>query len=176
VCSPCCDYEDIPRSIRLHTPAMLNIEPVLSPLKSVEEEEAALVQITEDQLDRMPSSSSVSALESFAFWDVCHECMDVSAPFSARGWKDAEYGLKARNLAIELVLVINYIYWFQWAIHDVFCNFLFRCGCAWIFDGAWRDCNYFTPGVPQCPWCKAKKVSATSIPTGQLNTPNPHSQ
>lgn len=57
---------------------------------------------------------------------------------------------------IEAILGINYCYWFQVIIHNKFCNFLFKCGCTWNWDGGWTNCNVHNTEGPRCPWCCAR--------------------
>ena len=56
----------------------------------------------------------------------------------------------------EAIFGINYCYWFQTIIHNQFCNFLFKCGCTWNWDGGWKDCNVHNTEGPRCPWCRAR--------------------
>lgn len=64
-------------------------------------------------------------------------------------WK---YGLGI----VEVILGANCCYWFQVVIHNKFCNFLFKCGCNWNWDGGWKDCNVHNIEGPRCPWCRAR--------------------
>lgn len=44
--------------------------------------------------------------------------------------------------SVEVIFGLQYCYWFQVIIHNKFCNFLFKCGCTWEWDGGWKDCKY----------------------------------
>lgn len=57
---------------------------------------------------------------------------------------------------VEVTFGLNYCYWFQVMIHNKFCNFLFKCGCTWEWDGGWKDCNVHNSEGPRCPWCCAR--------------------
>jgi hypothetical protein len=57
---------------------------------------------------------------------------------------------------VEVIFGLNYCYWFQVIIHNKFCDFLFKCGCTWEWDGGWKDCNVHNSEGPRCPWCCAR--------------------
>lgn len=58
--------------------------------------------------------------------------------------------------SLDAIFGFNFCYWFQVVIHNKFCNFLFKCGCTWDWDGGWNDCNVHNPTGPRCPWCCAR--------------------
>ncbi|MEW5979409.1 MAG: hypothetical protein AB1898_26740 [Acidobacteriota bacterium] len=33
------------------------------------------------------------------------------------------------------------------------CDWLFDCGCTWLWSGAGDHCNIHHPAPPHCPWC-----------------------
>ncbi|MCS7023444.1 MAG: hypothetical protein NZV14_01485 [Bryobacteraceae bacterium] len=35
-----------------------------------------------------------------------------------------------------------------------FCNFVFDCGCTWLWAGAAEHCNIHHRAAKACPWCK----------------------
>ena len=80
-----------------------------------------------DSMHRIPIVSSVESLHLHGsqewYMRVCHACMDV-------GEKEdrVTYRSKAMWTAAEVVVAVNYMYLFQYYIHDVFCNFIFGCG------------------------------------------------
>jgi hypothetical protein len=45
---------------------------------------------------------------------------------------------------------------FERIIHNPFCNWLFKCGCTWTWEGGWKDCNVHNETGPKCPWCMAR--------------------
>ncbi len=34
-----------------------------------------------------------------------------------------------------------------------FCDWVFACGCTWLWAGADAHCNIHQPGSRHCPWC-----------------------
>jgi len=81
----------------------------------------------------------------------CHACCDVNVA------TDGADTIKAKRCytACEVLFASQFTFWFQYVIHNKFCNWLFVCGCTWDWDGGWKDCNYFSKG-PKCPWCTAR--------------------
>ena len=55
----------------------------------------------------------------------CLDCCGIEENESEGNYIKYSQGL------FELVLGVNYCYWFQVIIHNKFCNFLFKCGCTW---------------------------------------------
>jgi hypothetical protein len=35
------------------------------------------------------------------------------------------------------------------------CGMLFRCGCTFLWSGAFSGCNIHQANTPHCPWCAA---------------------
>jgi hypothetical protein len=62
----------------------------------------------------------------------------------------------------EVAIASNFCFFFNNVIHNKFCDFLFKCGCTWNWDGGWDDCNYHKQGVPRCPWCLARATAWTT--------------
>ena len=91
----------------------------------------------------------VVGTESNSWW--CQECCgvdNVDAPFERRK--------KMCWTALEVGTGTTFCFWFERIIHNPFCNWLFKCGCTWNWDGGWNRCNVFnTVGAPKCPWCTA---------------------
>ena len=80
----------------------------------------------------------------------CNDCCGIDENENHGRYMKYSQGL------FELVLGVNYCYWFQVVIHNKFCNFLFKCGCTWNWDGGWKDCNVHNAEGPRCPWCRAR--------------------
>jgi hypothetical protein len=60
--------------------------------------------------------------------------------------------------SLETGLAGTFCYFFQFIIHNKFCDWLFNCGCTWNWEGGWVDCNFHnTDGKPKCPWCNARQ-------------------
>jgi hypothetical protein len=78
-------------------------------------------------------------------------------------WKKLLFpGTRVRSSrSIKIWRVAEMLGWavFSVALGQIFtlklCDFFFRCGCTWPWDGGVKRCNIFTPGVPHCPWCAA---------------------
>lgn len=65
--------------------------------------------------------------------------------------------LSRENLlfGLEYFFGMSYCFGFQYIIHNPTCDFLFRCGCTWQWDGGWKNCNIWYDG-PKCPWCMSR--------------------
>jgi len=63
------------------------------------------------------------------------------------------------KLIVELVFVVGLSIAWSEIIMLPFCNFLFRCGCTWMWKGGIKDCNIYKTG-PHCPWCIASSSVA----------------
>jgi hypothetical protein len=87
------------------------------------------------------------------FWNFCHECAGTSWEEFKERPKD--YNTKLIKAGAETLTVAAYAYGFDWFIHDKFCDFIFNCGCTWIFTHNWEFCNYHNETGPKCPWCVA---------------------
>lgn len=73
---------------------------------------------------------------------------------------------KVSLTTIESTLAIIYCCYFERIIHNPYCNFLFKCGCTWTWEGGWDDCNYHnTIGLPKCPWCCVRENYAWTTTT-----------
>jgi hypothetical protein len=85
--------------------------------------------------------------------NFCQDCCGIDGPQD-----DTEAVVRKKYLlgSIEAVFGLNFCYWFQVIIHNKFCNFLFKCGCTWNWDGGWKDCNVHNAEGPRCPWCCAR--------------------
>ena len=85
--------------------------------------------------------------------NFCQDCCGIDGPQD-----DTEAVVRKKYLlgSIEAVFGLNFCYWFQVIIHNKFCNFLFKCGCTWNWDGGWKDCNVHNVEGPRCPWCCAR--------------------
>jgi hypothetical protein len=85
--------------------------------------------------------------------NFCQDCCGIDGPQD-----DTVAVVRKKYLLgfIEAVFGLNFCYWFQVIIHNKFCNFLFKCGCTWNWDGGWKDCNVHNAEGPRCPWCCAR--------------------
>jgi len=92
------------------------------------------------------------------FVSFCLDCCGISTEESLdHEITSVTLGKKYLLGFLEVAFAFNYCYWFQVIIHNKFCNFLFKCGCTWDFDGGWKDCNVHNKtGGPKCPWCMAR--------------------
>ena len=104
------------------------------------------------QVDRgCAKSCCIKAVKSLITFchDCCGICEETNECWMVRGSK---YG----KGILEAIFAFNYCYWFQVIIHNKFCNFLFKCGCTWNWDGGWKDCNVHNTEGPRCPWCMSR--------------------
>lgn len=99
----------------------------------------------------------------------CKECsgIDTSTPEGSKPCTDLESMDPVEKTKLmwtfgEVVVASNFCFFFNNVIHNPYCNFLFRCGCTWNWEGGWDDCNYHKHGVPKCPWCLAKATAWTT--------------
>jgi hypothetical protein len=93
------------------------------------------------------------------FWNFCHECASTSEA-ELQTDKSSYYG-KFIGVVAETSVATSFAVAWDWYIHNKFCNFLYDCGCTWIWDGGWDDCNvHRTDGGPKCPWCTATDATA----------------
>jgi len=53
----------------------------------------------------------------------------------------AKVGLFVAAIAFTGLFFINY------------CDFLYQCGCTFLWAGAAMECNIHNPHPPHCPWC-----------------------
>lgn len=91
----------------------------------------------------------------------CHDCCGISIDQSLdHEITPITLGVNGKKYLLgflEVTFALNYCYWFQVIIHNKFCDFLFKCGCTWNWDGGWTDCNVHNKtGGPKCPWCMAR--------------------
>ena len=103
-----------------------------------------------------PSETHITETCGGSFMNFCHQCSKIDEA-DLQTMNEEEYSKKLLYTGIESAVMGAYCYWFQFIIHNKFCNTIFRCGCTWNWDGGWVDCNYHnTDGSPKCPWCKAR--------------------
>jgi hypothetical protein len=105
--------------------------------------------LEEDAVDDRSNCCCTSGVKHNIF-QFCLDCCGIEENESEGNYIKYSQGL------FELVLGVNYCYWFQVIIHNKFCNFLFKCGCTWNWDGGWKDCNVHNAEGPRCPWCRAR--------------------
>lgn len=67
---------------------------------------------------------------------------------------------KISLLCAELILVCFCIVLWNWVFHNPMCDFMFKCGCTWNWDGGWDNCNIHDPSAPHCPYCSAPPSTA----------------
>eukprot|EP01129_Flabellula_baltica_P007727 TRINITY_DN3023_c0_g1_i1.p1 TRINITY_DN3023_c0_g1~~TRINITY_DN3023_c0_g1_i1.p1 ORF type:complete len:158 (+),score=10.71 TRINITY_DN3023_c0_g1_i1:2-475(+) len=56
-------------------------------------------------------------------------------------------------LIIHLILSFLFCLGFDYLFENVYCDFLFKCGCTWNWAGGWDQCNIFNEEGPHCPFC-----------------------
>lgn len=57
----------------------------------------------------------------------------------------------------ELGVLVAAVFVWYWVFHNPVCNWLFRCGCTWNWEGGWDACNYHDPSaLHKCPFCMSK--------------------
>jgi hypothetical protein len=61
---------------------------------------------------------------------------------------------------LETFLYIIAMWFWDVLWENKYCNFLFRCGCTWNWDGGWDKCNVHNATGPRCPFCAATGVVA----------------
>jgi hypothetical protein len=44
-----------------------------------------------------------------------------------------------------------------------FCNFVYRCGCRSLWNGAAEACNIHSHGTHHCPWCSIGSAGALAV-------------
>jgi hypothetical protein len=49
-----------------------------------------------------------------------------------------------------------------------FCNFVFGCGCTWLWAGAADHCNIHHHGPRQCPWCRYSTAGQLGVWLGMV--------
>jgi hypothetical protein len=118
---------------------------------------------TSDQADEqlLPELVTENKASTCATWipqivqEFGYTCAGIKTP------KDDEPELVKRKLAftaLETGLAVPYCYFFERVVHNKYCDFLFKCGCTWNWDGGWTDCNFHNEeGLPKCPWCIARE-------------------
>lgn len=113
----------------------------------------------EDQTIQKGCSSSSSASSTDKFWSFCHACADTTVEESVI--EPEVYRRKLAVTAVETAVEVYLVYLWDYCVHDKFCDFIFHCGCTYIWDGGWDDCNvHNTTGAPKCPWCTATAATA----------------
>ena len=111
--------------------------------------------------DKQTPMLAVDSFEpSGGYCDMCHACCAVDVRVDPPAVRRRKYC----STAFEAAAATTFCYWFERIIHNPFCNFIFKCGCTWNWDGGWDRCNVFnTVGAPKCPWCTAaQNVSWTT--------------
>jgi hypothetical protein len=103
------------------------------------------------KMDEVPAEQNGGIISKF--WSFCHECADTNALEAIE--TPEVYRHKLLGTSLEAVTVGVYAYWWDWLMHDVYCDFMFKCGCTWIFAGGWDDCNVHNASGPKCPYCTA---------------------
>lgn len=58
-----------------------------------------------------------------------------------------------KRLALEALLALGCAWAFVAVFFLPYCNALFRCGCAWPWDGGEARCNIYNDAGPRCPFC-----------------------
>ena len=112
------------------------------------------------------TASTTSRSVHDSFWTFCHDCADTSSEEAKRDLPT--YKSKLLKTTSEVALMGAFVYGFDWLMHDKFCNFLYQCGCTYIFAGGWDDCNVHNASGPKCPWCMASaSVAWTTVYLGQ---------
>ena len=93
------------------------------------------------------------------FSRFCHQCSNIKEdPAGGIADGEDEYMKKIIFTGLETGLAGTYCYYFQFIIHNTFCDFIFNCHCTWTWAGGWEDCNvHNTEGKPKCPWCMARQ-------------------
>lgn len=103
-------------------------------------------------------SDSTSLTCSQRFFNFCHVCADTNELEQKEQPK--VYQRKMVASGSEVLFSLVFAYGWDWFIHDVFCDFLFKCGCTWIFTHNWEYCNFHNESGPKCPWCMASPAIA----------------
>lgn len=85
-----------------------------------------------------------------SFRHFAGQCCDESRLDSPRERRN-----KWMRTSFEVFTACCFQYGFQYVIHNPTCNFLFRCGCTWEWNGGWKNCNIWDDG-PKCPWCMSR--------------------
>ena len=74
--------------------------------------------------------------------------------------------------AAQFALALCGCYALDWAMHNRYCGFLFRCGCTFPWAGGVSACNIHNPAGPKCPWCNVHNASLSWLApaiTGNFN-------
>lgn len=83
----------------------------------------------------------------------CMECCDIDPAEDS----EEECTKMMKITGCEVAVAITYCYWFQYLIHDEWCNFMFKCGCGFVYTKSWWGCNYWDlDSDVRCPWCVAR--------------------
>jgi hypothetical protein len=125
----------------------------VSKKQSINTDYESLLKEEEDDdnfnIDNILNESYASRSVADRFYSFCHVC--------AGGDNGKATNTQLALTAVEVALAIPFNFYFQYFIHDPFCNMLFKCGCVWVFAGGWKNCNYFnSEGLPKCPWCASR--------------------
>ena len=71
------------------------------------------------------------------FSRFCHQCSDIKEdPAGGIADGEDEYMKKIIFTGLETGLAGTYCYYFQFIIHNTFCDFIFNCHCTWTWAGA----------------------------------------
>ena len=94
------------------------------------------------------------------FLNFCHQCADIDEdPAGGVAYDEDEYMKKILFTGMETGLAGTYCYFFQFIIHNTYCDFIYDCHCTWTWAGGWQDCNVHNKeGKPKCPWCLARQA------------------
>lgn len=125
----------------------------VSKKQSINTDYESLLKEEEDDdnfnIDNILNESDASRSIVDRFYSFCHIC--------AGGDNGKATNTQLALTAVEVALAMPFHWYFQYFIHDPFCNMLFKCGCVWVFAGGWKNCNYFNlEGMPKCPWCASR--------------------
>jgi hypothetical protein len=60
---------------------------------------------------------------------------------------------------IELALVVALSMAIYAIFHNPTCDWMFKCGCTWDWDGGWDRCNIHNPEPPHCPFCSGDPIA-----------------
>jgi hypothetical protein len=99
------------------------------------------------------ATRKVPAISPFSKWAsrFCLPC----CPIDGNGNVQTETLYSTASLAVESVAALQVFYWFQYIIHNPTCNFLFKCGCTWQWEGGWKNCNIWSDGRTMIHRCSS---------------------
>ena len=83
----------------------------------------------------------------------CMECCGIDKTED----NEKQQATKMKVTACEVGVAVTYCYWFQYLVHDEWCNLMFKCGCGFVYTKSWWGCNYWNlDSNVRCPWCTAR--------------------